>query len=177
MKLIAVAFLLLAALTNCYGQSRPRLSPYSEQLLSLKGLPGIGVFIDGLSPNIQKAGLRAADLKIKVEELLKNAKINVLPEGSYNLDEGAAFLYVQVNDLTLPGGRGYALTLKIELFQSVTITRPDAAGLNLRAPTWTSLITMYSPPRVRENVGKYLTTLVREFVDAYWFINAKEKRF
>jgi hypothetical protein len=176
MKPIAIAFLLLTATTSGYGQQKPPVvQPYMEHLLSLRDLPGVAVFVQEPSPSMKKAGLRADDLRAGVEGWLRRGKINVLPERAYNLEEGAPFLYVQINDLMMPRIGGYALTLKVELFQNVKVERQAEPEIKLKAATWSSLVTMYSPPGVREHVSRNLEKIVREFVAAYWLVNGKEK--
>jgi hypothetical protein len=68
-----------------------------SNLVSLKGLKGIGVLVENLPPEIEKEGLTKNQLQMEVEFKLREAGIKVLTREESFKTPGEPYLYINLN--------------------------------------------------------------------------------
>lgn len=143
---------------------------------TLRGLHGVYVAVEPLSPDIESQGLTAAALKSDSELQLRMAGIRVLSKKEWATTKGGPVCYVEVNvvsDMALAQDLGFdlfAYEIKVEFNQDVVLVRD--VTFKALSPTWSTsyLGITNSLPRVRGKVKD----LVAAFVAAYLDVNPKE---
>ena len=166
-----------------YGQtqqiSSALASPVADDKYSrstLRGLEGVYVAVESLSPDIEKLGLTSAMLKRDTEIKLRMAGIKVLSKSEWVQTTGGPVCYVEVNivnDVVLGKTLGfdlYAYDIRIEFNQDVVLVREMTT--KTLSPTWSSsyLGITNSLPRIRGKVKD----MIDNFIAAYLDVNPKE---
>ncbi len=90
--------------------------------LTLKGLKGVDVIVEGLNPDIEKDGLHKSSIQTDVELKLRMAGIKVLTEEESLKESGMPYLYVNVNSGKIKTGF-YVYSILVELKQAVFLSR------------------------------------------------------
>ncbi|MGQ9525725.1 MAG: hypothetical protein ACUVTZ_12920 [Armatimonadota bacterium] len=119
------------------GSEGPAVPPsvHSDTPEVLEGLRGVCVSVEGLSAEVEKAGLRRDDLRRGVEERLKAAGIRVFTEAQGAREPGRPCLCVNVS-VTKPQGLPlYGWILKLQLREAVRLLR-SPARIAADAVTW-----------------------------------------
>lgn len=100
---------------------------------SLIGLRGVGVEVEPLNADAERDGLTRADLQTDVEATLREGAMTVLPRTElFAFAPGTPFLHLDVITTRLDGR--YAYAIRLELWQSVRLTRDPA--IQTLAITW-----------------------------------------
>ncbi|MEQ9619290.1 MAG: hypothetical protein RIG61_08965 [Deltaproteobacteria bacterium] len=142
-----------------------------KEIISLKGIDGVGVEIEEIDPDAQKDGLNGDELASTVTESLGGAGIKVLSKAELNGSVGAPSLFVNINTIKHSGGV-YSFTVNIGLEQVVFLARN--LDIKLEAPTWSIIGTGASLPEdLDSDVGKYVKILVDSFIEQYKLANTK----
>ena len=98
---------------------------------SMRGLPGIYVFVDKLPDNFLSSGIVDVELESQVELQLKKAGIKVLERPDALALRGKPFLYIQVRGAKLRDQPAYAILAIGALVQRVTLERdPSLTGFS-----------------------------------------------
>ncbi|MCE5324117.1 hypothetical protein LLG46_12500 [bacterium] len=129
------------------------------ELDSLRGLNGVYVIVQTISPEIMKDGLTVDMLKSAVTKKLNTAGIKMLPK-SDSLSSKDGILLIALSSIKSKTGV-HACSIDAELIQVTTLARnPDKP---CPATTWASgIVAVVSP----ENVG-HLSDTVGEVVDEF----------
>ena len=99
---------------------------------TLRGLQGVSVLIEDLTPENERAGLTTQQLQIDVEGQLQHAGIPVLTKDQAFHVQGAPFLYVYVHLLPHPIGlTAYSSLLEVNQRASL-----DLNGSSASVSTW-----------------------------------------
>ncbi|MBA4392847.1 MAG: hypothetical protein C0407_04775 [Desulfobacca sp.] len=112
----------------------PQVTYYSDQKESLKGLQGLGILVEPLDPEIEKAGISRGQLKQEVELKLRQAGIRVLTEKERVKAPGKPYLYVNLNAYNWREEVIYGYSLKIDFNQLILLDRDKNIGCF--ATTW-----------------------------------------
>lgn len=168
-RLLAGHILIMAFVLLCvpvYISAQNDIDPESE---TLRGLEGVMVIVEELSPDIVADGVTEAMIKSAAEKRLKAAGIEVLTEEKMLDTPGFPFLYINLNSIKLPGGGGYIYSIKTELYQVVALIR-DTENICF-ASTWeSSMVGILSESQVKTVVDTVLE-LVDEFAEDYVAVN------
>ena len=137
---------------------------------SLRGLKGVYVSVEGLSPEIQKDGLTEDLIRRDVESKLRMAEIRPLSKQERFDVMGSPHLSVNVNALILRDTREYVYSIQVTFRQNVYPEREPI--LVLGATTWSvgGIIGItHSLDKIRASVKGQ----VDEFIRAYLSVNPK----
>lgn len=135
---------------------------------SLRGLPGLEVIADELSPDVFDAGLRPSEIEEAARERLRKAGVPLLGRKDRLKTEPAAALVIRVNTLHDKIGR-YFLCVELELRQRVRLLRED--DTQVTAVTWTmpTLITVVADDnlkQIRDIVARKADQFAKEYAAA-----------
>ena len=159
---VLVALLGLLATPSWAGDS-----PWNRA--TLRGLPGMAVLVEALTPQVERTGLTRNQLQTDVELRLRQAGIRVLTSEERFAVVGKPYLYVRVTIL-LYGERLVIYHIKVELVQYASLETGEVA---FAAATWDTarLGTLdisnlsYGRDRVIDEVD--------EFINAYLSVNPR----
>jgi hypothetical protein len=143
---------------------------HSVQLESLRGLKGVYISVESVTPEIQKDGLTKDRIQGDVELMLRTAGIKILSKEEWFDEEGSPFLHVNANVLKLPATREYVYSVNISLKQTVYPIRTpmEISG----AATWS----VGGIVGITPDLGKIRASVkeqVAEFIKAYLSVNPK----
>jgi len=135
---------------------------------TLKGLPGVGVLVEKLPPEIEREGLRRDQLQMDVESQLKKAGVKVFSKEQCTRVPGEPYLYINLNVNVVKTESGiYPYTVDIMLIQKVSLMR-DPKRVTY-AVTWSTggvgSITKSIVSQLQENVAEVVHVFIRAFLD------------
>jgi hypothetical protein len=138
--------------------------PAAPRLASLAGLPGVGVFVEDLAPEMQELGLRPERIKRDIEFKLRDRGIRVFAK-SRRFDTRPQ-LYVRVHPLKTEQGLGYSTGLM--LYQGASLARSSPRPASV--VTWEGGGIGYtSPPSqhdIRDSLAEVADAFAADFVAA-----------
>jgi hypothetical protein len=137
---------------------------------SLRGVEGVYVKIEGLTPELEKDGLRKILIRTDVESELRTAGIRTLSKEKWFDVTGSPHLYVNINCLKLRETKEYIYSVRIAFRQNVYPEREPI--LILGATTWSVGGVIGITQRI-EKIRASLKSRVEEFVRAYLSVNPK----
>jgi hypothetical protein len=141
------------------------------QRQSLRGLPGVWVVVEQLSPDLEQAGLTQDQVQTDTEEKLRKAGVKVLTQEECWQTPGMPWLYITAA-LLKASDATYATTIGASLNQEVTLTRNPQIktfGVTWDAGVYLGAVGRESLPSVREHVGR----LIDKFIAGYQAVNQK----
>jgi hypothetical protein len=141
---------------------------------SLRGLKGVGVVVEELTPDAKRGGLDEEQLRMGVEWRLRQVGIIVLSGSDLRRVPDAPHLSISVAALQGKGRLAllFVYSAKVELKQSVTLVRDDS--LNLSTATWAlSGVSMIGSSRFRAGVHERVVSYVDRFIGDYLAVNPK----
>lgn len=146
---------------------------YSRE--TLRGLLGIGVAVEDLSPDAKKHGLTEERIKTDVELRLRTAGIKVLTDEERLKTPGSPYLYVNVGTMNV-GTRGnhglYSIALMVDLVQEVSLERNPS--IKTLASTWRSGGVGAVGELNLSQIRGAVKDKVDEFINAYLAVNPKK---
>lgn len=136
---------------------------------SLRGLPGVELIVEELSPDVFDAGLRPSAIEETARERLRKAGVPLLGRKDRLKTAPAAALVIRVNTLHDKIGR-FFLCVELELQQRVRLMR-EQGDSEQTAVTWATpaLITVVADDNVkqiRDIVAKKVDKFAKEFAAA-----------
>lgn len=139
---------------------------------TLRGLTGVGVLVEHLTPEAEQGGLTKSQLQIEVEQKLRKAGIRVLTREECRKSPGEPYLYVNVNvNTTKTENDIYPYSIDLLLIQKVSLLRDPRE--TTYAVTWSTggvgSIIKELLGQLRNNVGEMLDV----FINAYFTENPK----
>lgn len=169
--LLALTFSFLSTMT-VLGQSDD-----VRERATLRGLPGVFVFIDTVKGDLEKDGLTEQQLQTDVEVRLRKAGIRVLTVEEVRESESKPALVVSVIALKsdplskLLESNSYSFLISIELKQAASLQRMPANKFSVT--TWSDKALGYTTAKnirvIRDGLGDY----VDRFINAYLTVNPK----
>lgn len=142
-----------------------------SNLATLQGLKGVGVIIENLPLEVEKAGLLKSQLQIEVQFRLRSAGIKVLTREECLKTPGEPYLYINININTSKTESDiYPYTIDAMLIQKVMLVRdPDKI---IYAVTWS----VGGVGSVDKNLIPGLRTNVEGVVDKFINVYLRENR-
>jgi hypothetical protein len=157
------------------GADVPQLPYVAEQRDTLRGLQGMGVFVQPLGPEVERLGLTREALQTDTELQLRQYGIKVLSFREALLTPGAPFLHVlvdvgRVNDETLSF---VAVSTHVRFYEIVSLEREPAT--RCPAATWEAgnVARITSTKRLAE-IRDSVKDRVADFINDYLAANPKE---
>ncbi len=139
---------------------------------TLKGLQGVGVFVEDVQPNVQKyarkAGIEREVIQRETERRLQAAGINVVVGEAWRRTPGNPFLYVNINTHETEK-YWYAYDIKVELRQVVNLEANQK--VRTMATTWSMNMTGIANIGNLHVVRNDVMALVERFIAAYRSVN------
>ena len=137
---------------------------------SLRGVQGVYVKVEGLTPEIEKDGLTETLIRRDVESKLQTAGIRIQSMEKWSDVMGSPHLYVNLNCLKLRETKEYIYSIHIAFRQNVYPEREPI--LILGATTWSvgGIIGITNRlDKIRDSLKSHLD----EFIEAYLSVNPK----
>ena len=153
---------------------RAYASDTKSDSLSLRGLKGVEVLVEGPKDDAKRAGLTKSQLQTDVELRLRQLGIPVLTQEQSLAAPGAPYLYVNVNSYQRdPDVPVLDFAIRVELNQKVVLVRDST--IRVTAATWSGSVLSYAGTEVFANhVREKLRTYVDRFANAYLEQNPKK---
>lgn len=162
--------LILAAII---GTGLPALAQDQEsEDTSMRGLPGIYVFVDKIPASLNSGGALDVELESQVEVRLKRAGIKILERPEALAHAGKPFLFIQVRGAKVSDQPVYSLVVIGGLVQRVALERDPS--LTCFARTW--MISSFNSPREQELKAQIFASVAQvadEFAKSYRQANPK----
>jgi hypothetical protein len=165
MKRLFLAFgLALLALVPARAKNEPRPWP------SLEGLTGVRVAIDSLAPEVVERGITEDVLFAEVQLQLRQAHIDILPEGAKKPAPGDPLLRLVVVAAVHPTFDQCSFSVRLDLEQAVRLER-QPKGTALRAVTWSLGGIGEGGSKWRQILREEVAYYTARFVEAYLAAN------
>jgi hypothetical protein len=137
---------------------------------SLRGVEGVYVKVEGLTPQMEKEGLKESVIRKDVESALRTAGIRTVSKAKWVDMMGSPHLYVNINCLNLEETKEYIYSIRIAFRQNVYPEREPI--LILGATTW-SVGGVIGITQSIDKIRASLKSRVDEFIKAYLSVNPK----
>jgi hypothetical protein len=141
---------------------------------TLKGLVGVKVLVEDVSPDVEKSGLTKVKLQADVENQLGKVGIRVLTQEEVLKTPGEPYLYINVN--AAPGKVQtslYSYSIDIALIQNIFLERDPKA--NTYAVTWSTGGVGLTEKDSLAKLDESLSSIVEFFIEAYQSVNKDKK--
>jgi len=162
-----VVMLLLTSVSMAFAQTP------EQQRETLRGLTGVAVVVEPLSPEAEHDGLTQRQLQADVEQQLRAAGIRALTTEEWSTTPGGPYLYVNVAALKKRYGL-YAYSIEVCVNQLVALMRDQ--NIQQFAETWETrevgTVGAEKLPTVRKSVAAHVDT----FITAYLTVNLPENQ-
>ncbi|MDH4153287.1 MAG: DUF4136 domain-containing protein [Nitrospira sp.] len=136
---------------------------------SLRGLFGLGLVIEDVSPDASADGLSQETLRSTIEQALRSKGIRLLTERTRS--GSSPYLYVNVNTLKEELGL-YAYTVTVDLKQLVGLL--SIKNKKTWGTTWSaSVIGMVRQENVNQIIADAVEPLIKDFVDDFLAANPR----
>lgn len=168
-----VKIIMLTVLVSALTLSYPlfAINGKSNQA-TLRGLKGIGVLVEHLSPELEKQGLTKSQLQMDIESKLEMAGIKVLTKAEVFRTPGEPHLYINVNvNMAKTESDIYPYSIDILLIQQVSLLRDP--NLTTFAVTWSKGGVGSIAKPIVSQLQDYVKELVDIFIKAYLEENPK----
>ena len=136
---------------------------------SLRGIIGLGLVIEEVSPDASTDGLSHEAIRSTVEQALRSKGIRLLTERTRS--GSSPYLYINVNTLKEELGL-YAYTVTVDLKQLVGLL--SMKNKKTWGTTWSaSVIGMVRQENVNQIIADAVDPLVKDFVDDFLAVNPR----
>lgn len=136
---------------------------------SLRGMFGLGLVIEEVSPDVSADGLSQEAIRSAVEQALRTKGIRLLTERTRS--GSSPYLYVSVNTLKEELGL-YAYSVTVDLKQFVGLL--SMKNKKTWGTTWsTSVIGMVRQENVSQIIADAVEPLIKDFVDDFLAVNPR----
>ena len=136
---------------------------------TLRGLRGVGVLVEPLAPDVERAGLPTLQLQTAVEGQLRKAGIPVLTAEERVSVPGRPFLYVHVHVVL----RSYALAtyfIQVELNQWASL---ETDALLTTVSTWSVGLQGTIDKGHLDTLDDFVRDAVDQFITAYFSVHPR----
>jgi hypothetical protein len=136
---------------------------------SLRGLIGLGVVVEDISPDASADGLSQDAIRTAVEQTLRSKGIRVLTERTHS--GLTPYLYVNINTLKEELGL-YAYAVNVDLKQVVGLL--STKGKQAWGATWSaSVVGMVRQENLGQVIADGVEPLVKDFVGDFLSVNPR----
>jgi hypothetical protein len=116
---------------------------------TLRGLTGLEIVVESLSPELQRAGLSTEALRSAIERRLHSAGVTVYPSQRANPGPAQPYLYLHTNAISLEQGSLFAVAIQVQVRQ--TLQSLVTGSKIVDAMTWDSHdVVVLQAPRIGE---------------------------
>jgi hypothetical protein len=144
----------------------------SEKQWSLAEINTVSVFVQGLTEETEKAGLKAEWIKAEVQKRLEKLGIQVVPEEEATGLAGSPVVYVNISAFKRERVADYVYHVDLGLLQQVSLVRD--AQIRIMGITWRKGRLGYCRSRsLVKSVRETLAYLMEGFSEDYRQANAK----
>ena len=133
---------------------------------SLRDLKGIEVYVENISPDIERDGLTRDQIQTDVVQMLQKAGIEVFGADESHQAPGAPYLRVKVDAKKDWGTKLYAYSTHVELRQLVVLVRTPnimVGGITWSTPGEEGTVAATNLIKIRKSVREQ----VDKFIEAY----------
>ncbi|MBU0515353.1 MAG: hypothetical protein KJ621_11330 [Proteobacteria bacterium] len=166
--IIVWSVLLVQVLAGTEAQARF----YPDARVSLKGLPGVFLVVEDITPQAERDGLTRRLIRGDVAARLGRAGVKLLSRAQWVRTPGRPMLSVIVAAYKSKFGF-YGVYLSVRLRQ-VTLLQRDPAVATATA-TWSSDFLVVVRSGQLSNIRRKLTELIDHFIQAYWAVNPRRQ--
>ncbi len=138
---------------------------------SLRGISGVGVVVEDISPDASADGLSQDAIRAAIELILRSKGIRVLANVERTRLGSAPYLYINVNTLKEELGL-YAYAVNVDLKQVVGLL--SKKGVQAWGCTWsTSVIGTVGEANVPQIIADGIEPLVKDFANDFLLVNPR----
>lgn len=168
---------LLALVLSFFFFFSPGIAFPLSSMESLKGLKGVEVLIEELSPDLENLNLTMIQIQSEVESKLRKAGIQVLSKEENEKIQPLRkpYLYIKINSCKLSSRKeSIAFNIGIALNQQVMLREQADSKECFFAPTWyTSVVGAAGRKNIQE-ILDIVQDLIDKFINAYLKANSQE---
>jgi hypothetical protein len=136
---------------------------------SLRGLTGVGVVVEDVSPDAPADGLSQDAIRAAVEQTLRSKGIRILTERTRS--GSAPYLYVNINTLKEELGL-YAYAVNVDFKQVVGLL--STKGKQAWGATWSaSVVGMVRQENLSQVIADGVEPLVKDFANDFLSVNPR----
>ena len=145
----------------------------TEKQLSLAELKAVYVFVQGLTEETIKRGLKAEQIKADVEKKLGQVGVEVVSEQESANQPGSPTLYVNISAYKRERAPVYVYHIDVGLMQSVVLERDEQ--IRIMSITWMKgRLVGYCPSKeLVKSVNETIEYLMDRFIEDYKAANPK----
>lgn len=144
----------------------------SEKQWSLAQIKQVGIFVQGLTEETKKAGLRAERIKADLQKQLAKLGIEVVSQEDAATLAGSPVMYVNISAFKRERVADYVYHVDVGLLQQVSLVRD--AQIRIMSITWRKGRLGYCPSRTLvKSVRETVAYLMDGFGDDYRQANPK----
>ena len=129
---------------------------------TLRALPGVEIAVEDVDPVLERAGFTQASARALLERELRGAGIPVYASQRENPSAAKAYVYLDVNPLTLPDGSAHAVALQLQLRQTLRSLVTESSIVD--AITWDSRTVVLVPARRMDDLQAEVQDAIARFV-------------
>jgi hypothetical protein len=138
----------------------------TEKQRSLTEIEAVSVFVQGLTEQTKKAGLRSERIRTELEKRLKELGIRVVSQEEAARLAGSPVVYVNISAFKRERAPDYVYHVEVGLLQQVTLVRDRQ--IRIMRITWKKGRLGYCPSRilvksVRETVGYLMDGFSKDY--------------
>ena len=138
---------------------------------SLRGIPGLGVVVEDISPDASAGGLSEDAIRTAVERTLRSKGIRILTNTERIRSGSTPYLYINVNTLKEELGL-YAYAVNVDLKQIVGLL--SIKGKQAWGATWSaSVVGMVREESLSQVITDGVEPLVQDFADDFLSVNTR----
>lgn len=138
---------------------------------SLRGLSGVHVLIEDISPDAQADGLSKGEIQTAVELILRSAGIRILTVSETLATPSQSCLHIHVGTNKSKPER-YALSVRLQLWQQVSLVQRPAHTMS--APTYMESGTgTFSSRMLRDGISEVIEPMVKTFANNFLAVNPR----
>jgi hypothetical protein len=163
---IIMLIILFSALTLTLACPVSAINGLSNRA-TLRGIKGVGVLVEKLSPEVEQQGLRRNELQKAVESKLQRAGIKVLTKTGSLAAPGEPYLYININvNIAKTESDIYPYSIDLLFTQKVSLVRDPKS--TTYAVTWSTSgvgsITKRFVDRLQESVENMVDIFIRAYL-------------
>lgn len=173
MRRIFLVFLLATAMVTAAEPSAWGKF-YRDQAESLRGLTGVFLLVETLTPLAEQAGLSQGVIFKEIKDRLDAAGIRVMSGRDAQREPGVPVLYVNVNTVHPFPADIFSFSVEVSLMQLASLARRPSVEMAVK--TWTTgAVGGCESPSLTNEVLRIAGELTADFVHDFEFANPKDQ--
>lgn len=139
---------------------------------SLKGLPGVWVVVEKITPEAEADGLSESQIQTDVELVLRASGIRVLTMQEALATPSMPYLYIDVSTIKPTGKEFYAYSVSVELAQRVSLVNLKKKE-TIYAVTWSWSMVGSSGKENLHQTRKFIEDMIKKFANDFLAANPR----